>query len=304
LTTLASDLKDDSGIINTGTLNLTGDTNNNAIDNNNGILNFYNNVVNAGRVENGTVNVRTGADVLNESTIVADIYNMGKLTSNASDLTDANGLTNTGTLNLTGGKNENKIINANGTTNFYNNVVNAGLIENGTVNVTASGNVSNEKLISADIYNMGVLTSDAGFLTDTDGALTNTGTLNLVGGRNRNNIANNTGTTNIYNSVINSGKVSAITYGNKTALTLIVGEYGENTALTLKSLQSMVAKLQPDGYEAFASEYTELKETAGSGYTVSFGIPADVAQQHAYTEAAGYSYVTVVFAGNAAVSAS
>ena len=111
-------------------------------------------------------------------------------------------------------------------------------------------------------------------------------------------------TENDVNSVINSGKVSAITYGNKTALTLIVGEYGENTALTLKSVQSMVAKLQPDGYEAFASEYTELKETAGSGYTVSFGIPADVAQQHAYTEAAGYSYVTVVFAGDAAVSAS
>ena len=107
-------------------------------------------------------------------------------------------------------------------------------------------------------------------------------------------------TEDFISSYINCGKISLAAFGSKTDLTLIVGEYGENTDLTLKSLQNAVAKLQPNGYEAFAADYTELKEAVGSGYSVSFGLSDEVAQNNSYSKTEGYSYVTVVFNGETA----
>ena len=98
---------------------------------------------------------------------------------------------------------------------------------------------------------------------------------------------------------VNAGKVHVACYGNKNDFAVIVGEYENNTDVSLKSLQTVVAKLQPAGYEAFAKEYTELKETQGSGFTVSFGIPEDVAQAHEFQMQDGYQYITAVFSANA-----
>ncbi len=98
---------------------------------------------------------------------------------------------------------------------------------------------------------------------------------------------------------VNAGKVHVACYGNRDDFTVIVGEYENNTEASLKSLQTVAAKLQPAGYEAFAKDYTELKETQGSGYTVSFGIPDAVAQAHEFKAADGYQYITVVFSADA-----
>ena len=74
-----------------------------------------------------------------------------------------------------------------------------------------------------------------------------------------------------------------------------MGEYGENTELTFRSLQNVVAKLQPNGYEAFAKDYTQLEEAAGSGYSVKMELTQNIVESHDYAGEDGYSYVTVTF---------
>lgn len=102
-------------------------------------------------------------------------------------------------------------------------------------------------------------------------------------------------TEDFISNYINCGKLSAAAFGSKDDLTLIVGEYGESTDLTLQSLQNLVAKLQPSGYEAFAKDFTALKEAAGNGYRVSLELNKETAENNSYTAAEGYSYVTVWF---------
>ena len=105
-------------------------------------------------------------------------------------------------------------------------------------------------------------------------------------------------------SYVNSGKITAAALGSADELDLMVGEYGdENTELTYKSILTLVNKLQPNGYENFVEAFTEIKEGSGEGYTVSFGIPQEVADRHEYKAADGYSYVTVTFSADAAPAA-
>ena len=94
---------------------------------------------------------------------------------------------------------------------------------------------------------------------------------------------------------VNAGRITAASIGSADQLDLMVGEYGENTDKTLKAIFAIVNKQKPDGYEKFISEFTELKEVSGDGYSVSFGIPEEVAANHEYKPAEGYKYVTVVF---------
>lgn len=94
---------------------------------------------------------------------------------------------------------------------------------------------------------------------------------------------------------VNAGRITAASIGSADQLDLMVGEYGENTDKTLKAILAIVNKQKPDGYEKFISEFTELKEVSGDGYSVSFGIPEEVAANHEYKPAEGYKYVTVVF---------
>lgn len=94
---------------------------------------------------------------------------------------------------------------------------------------------------------------------------------------------------------VNAGRITAASIGSADQLDLMVGEYGENTDKTLKAILTIINKQKPDGYEKFISEYTELKEVSGDGYSVSFGIPEEVAANHEYKPAEGYKYVTIVF---------
>lgn len=102
----------------------------------------------------------------------------------------------------------------------------------------------------------------------------------------------------------NSGKVTVSTFGSAENFEMVVGEYGENTALSYQSILTVVKALQPKEYEAFIDSFTELKEVSGDGYTVSFGIPTEVSENQTFNEVTGYSYVTVSFVpGSTAVSA-
>lgn len=98
---------------------------------------------------------------------------------------------------------------------------------------------------------------------------------------------------------INAGRITAASIGSADDLDLMVGEYGENTEKTLNAILAIVRKQQPNGHETFEKEFTELKETSGDGYVVYFGIPEEVAVNHEYKAAEGYSYVTVVFSADA-----
>ena len=64
---------------------------------------------------------------------------------------------------------------------------------------------------------------------------------------------------------VNAGKISAASIGSADDLTLMVGEYGENTEKTLNAILAIVHKQQPNGYETFEKEFTELKETSDDG---------------------------------------
>ena len=98
---------------------------------------------------------------------------------------------------------------------------------------------------------------------------------------------------------VNAGRITAASIGSADDLDLMVGEYGENTDKTLQAILAIVRKQQPNGYETFEKEFTELKETSGNGYAVFFGIPEEVAANHEYKAAEGYSYVTVTFSADA-----
>ena len=98
-----------------------------------------------------------------------------------------------------------------------------------------------------------------------------------------------------------SGKITVTTFGNADNFELIVGEYGENTALSYRSIMTVVKTLQPKGYEAFTDSFTELKEGSGDGYKVFFGIPKETLENYTVNEEPGYSYVTIKFSSGAAV---
>lgn len=95
---------------------------------------------------------------------------------------------------------------------------------------------------------------------------------------------------------VNCGKITVAAFGTADKFDMIVGEYGENTELTYKSIMNTMEKLQPKDLTLFQKYYTELKEVKDAdGYNVSFGIPQEVQQEHEYQAAEGFSYVTISF---------
>ena len=56
--------------------------------------------------------------------------------------------------------------------------------------------------------------------------------------------------------------------GNKDHLVITLGEWGMLTDNAYQSILTVVRNLQPAGYENFLSEYTELEQKTGTGYTV------------------------------------
>lgn len=97
------------------------------------------------------------------------------------------------------------------------------------------------------------------------------------------------------NGVINCGKIRAIYYGNKNSADIIFIEFGERSDLTYQSMVNTIAKLQPNGADAFAKDYTELKETEGDGFKVTFALDESFAEEHSIEIKDGYSYTVVHF---------
>ena len=93
---------------------------------------------------------------------------------------------------------------------------------------------------------------------------------------------------------VNVGKITMIYSGSKNDSTIIFREYGKRDDLTYKSIMSTVAKLQPNGYETFAKEYTELKEVEGNGYKVSFSLDDELKSEYELPDE-GYEYTVVHF---------
>ncbi len=181
------------------TLTNTGDitvkttlTNNGTIDNSNTLTLAGTGMTNAGTISNtaGTTNI-TGT-LTNSGTISQKEVSVsagGALTSDASTLTATDGITNNGTLNLTGGNISSDILSSGGTTNITGNVTNS-----------ADHTIAN----AVDVKNGATLNTNATALTN---ATNNDGTLELTGGTLAANILGS-GSLTVTNSVQNSANIT------------------------------------------------------------------------------------------------
>ena len=99
------------------------------------------------------------------------------------------------------------------------------------------------------------------------------------------------------NRIINSGKITVVTYGNKDHFKMFVYEYGDkNTDLTYKSIMAVMNKFQPTDYELFNKYYTELKEVKDAdGFTVTFGLDKSMEEAGEITGLDDYSCVTIIY---------
>lgn len=103
------------------------------------------------------INVKENGSLYNNKAIVAnDINNKGTITTNASKehFSVSNMIQNDGTLNFTGGKNENAITSeSNGTVNFLSSAENTADISNNTVVVQSGATLENTGNISGNVQN-------------------------------------------------------------------------------------------------------------------------------------------------------
>ncbi len=227
---------------------------------NNGILNLEGaNTLTNGIEGNGSTNISLGTTT-NNGTITQNtvsIANTATLNTNASSLIASAGVTNQGTLELTGGAVQSNIT-GNGTLSILDNVTNdktitqainiandKTLTNNGTLNTSVqltanqtidgngtlnlTGTSINEGSITQDVVNI----SDTGDLTTAADTITaninNAGNLELTGGINSNTISG-TGTTEIAGIVENTGTISqAIKIDSGSLITLASGLGGTVT---------------------------------------------------------------------------
>ena len=70
----------------------------------------------------------------------------------------------------------------------------------------------------------------------------------------------------------NIGKVMMVANRSDDGLTLLVGEYGGLDELAYQSVVNIVSTFQPDGWEDFAANYTELADVETEGYSVSLNV--------------------------------
>ena len=99
------------------------------------------------------------------------------------------------------------------------------------------------------------------------------------------------------NRIINSGKITVVTYGNKDHFKMFVYEYGDkNTDLTYKSIMAVMNKFQPTDYELFNKYYTELQEVKDAdGFSVTFGLDKSMEEAGEITGLDDYSCVTIIY---------
>lgn len=91
----------------------------------------------------------------------------------------------------------------------------------------------------------------------------------------------------------NYGKVIMAVNGSVHGVTILVCEYGELDDVAYQDIMNAVSALQPDGWETFVAEYTELKDAETDAYSVVLN--ADDAQVGEIIEDRyeGYTYAIV-----------
>lgn len=67
----------------------------------------------------------------------------------------------------------------------------------------------------------------------------------------------------------NCGKLSMVSNGSAHGVKILIGEYGGLDELSYQSILNVVKVLQPDGWEDFLADFTELKEIDTEAYTVT-----------------------------------
>ena len=74
---------------------------------------------------------------------------------------------------------------------------------------------------------------------------------------------------NDINNIVNIGKISMYSFGNRNSVDIVIAEYGKQTSLSKKSLISAVKKLKPAGYKTFLKNFKKLSRQKTDEYTVS-----------------------------------
>ena len=98
----------------------------------------------------------------------------------------------------------------------------------------------------------------------------------------------------------NLGKISMLMNGNRDGVTILLQEYSELDDLALSSLKTVVNYMKPAGYEAFVSEYAELKDAQGDGWNVKLNPDEETVKEIYPNPFEGYSCMVVRLGDQAA----
>ena len=93
----------------------------------------------------------------------------------------------------------------------------------------------------------------------------------------------------------NIGKVMMIANGNEDDVTILLGEYGELDDVALQSLINVVGILQPEGWEDFTANTTQLADMQADGYAVKLNVDAQAVSEIIDDAPEGYSFAVAHF---------
>ena len=93
----------------------------------------------------------------------------------------------------------------------------------------------------------------------------------------------------------NIGKVMMIANGTADDVTILLGECGELDDVALQSLINVVGILQPEGWEDFTANYTQLADAQAEGYEVTLNVDAQTVGEIIDDAPEGYSFAVAHF---------
>jgi len=93
----------------------------------------------------------------------------------------------------------------------------------------------------------------------------------------------------------NIGKVMMIANGNENDVTILLGECGELDDVALQSLINVVGLLQPEGWENFTANYTQLADAQAEGYEVKLNMDTETVGGIIDDAPEGYSFAVAHF---------
>lgn len=99
-----------------------------------------------------------------------------------------------------------------------------------------------------------------------------------------------------YSSMMsNIGKIMMVANGNTEDVTILLGEYGGLDDLAFRSIVNVVGILQPNGWEDFVANYTELSDVEADGYAVTLNVDEAAVGEIIEDAKASYSYAIIHF---------